>query len=131
MGQVNLNFREQSCFTTHTVIHFYLCPNSISSKFNLYSIFICVPTQFHTNSICTPFLFVPQLNFDLSVHCPIAWSDKALFAIFEKGDYAADQIYFYDLNFFKIGEFIQTRQGFHSQKITGTLKINIFFFLVL
>ena len=50
----------------------------------------------------------------------VGWSDLLLFAIFENGRIAADQVYFYEL-------IPKNRQRFHYQKITGSLKMNIFF----
>ena len=49
----------------------------------------------------------------------LEWSDLALFAIFEIGQFAADQEYFYEFNSQKSAKF-----SFFS--ITGTLKIHIF-----
>ena len=59
------------------------------------------------------------------------WSDFALFSIFENLYISADQVYFQELNSKKsaisAGRVGHARQSFHFQKITGTLKINIFF----
>ena len=59
---------------------------------------------------------------------PVGWSDIALFAIFENGHYAADQVYFYESNLKKIVEFDRMRGNvFFPQKIKETLKLNFLF----
>ena len=55
--------------------------------------------------------------------CGIGWSDFHFFAIFKNGHIAIDWLYFfYEFNSKKSA----AQQNFHFQKITGTLKINIF-----
>ena len=59
----------------------------------------------------------------------LGWSNIALFAIFENVHYAADQVrvYFYESNSKKICKFGRARgKVFYFQKMTETLKINIF-----
>ena len=55
----------------------------------------------------------------------LGWSDLGLFSTFEIGHSAADQVCFMSL-IQKIGKFGNERQSFYFEKITGTLKINIF-----
>ena len=56
----------------------------------------------------------------------------SFFAIFENGHIAMDWLYFYEFNLKKSANFdacargARARQSFHFQKITGTLKLNIF-----
>ena len=46
----------------------------------------------------------------------LGWSDIELFAIFENGHYAADQVYVYQSNSNKIGEFSRMRGKVFSFK---------------
>ena len=60
----------------------------------------------------------------------LGWCDFALYAIFETGLIAADQVYFLEFNFPKKSANMTVRacvKVFIFQKITGILKINIFF----
>ena len=56
----------------------------------------------------------------------VGWNDLVLFAIFENGHFAADQVYFYEFNSKKsanLPALMPIRQSFPFQKITGTLKM--------
>ena len=61
----------------------------------------------HPNERADTNLFIS--NFGLwilnCVYCGIGWSDLALFAIFEKQQISADQVYFYEFNSKKISNF--------------------------
>ena len=85
------------------------CPDmSVAEKLNVYIILF----NKALNAVCLRFL----RKFVWS-HWPLGWSDIVLFAIFENGHTAADQVIFLWVQFQKIGELASRARGACAAKI--------------